>query len=141
VYGRTTLPALALAAAGMLVASSTALGQAAVDQYIPSKSPAGHHKGHHGSSSGSGSAADGASAVAADQAVAGSHEGGAAKTGSGSPKVPVLKSNSASPGGGEVPGTSYPVTLFVAIAAGLVALVLAIRFLPPLARRLAGGPS
>src|SRR6476646_3515465 len=49
------LRAVGLAAAGMLVASSMAFGQAAVEQYIPSTSPAGHHHKGGGSATRSGS--------------------------------------------------------------------------------------
>src|SRR3954453_18617317 len=50
---RVILRAVSLAAAGMLVASSLAFGQAAVEQYIPRPSPAGHHHRDRGSESGS----------------------------------------------------------------------------------------
>ena len=117
--GRWIALLLIAAAGGMLVAPASALGQAAVDQYIPDADPTGRH----GQAGGPGSAAPlgptGAGIPAADKT------GGDADSGSGSA------------GGGDLLGTDYPATSFVAIIAAILVIALGLRLLwPALSRRL-----
>ena len=107
---------------GILAAAPSAFGQAAVDQYVPDARPGGNPE--HQRVDPTGSVSSGGESLDAKGAG-----------------LPVAgKTSSGSSGGGDIPGTSYPITPFVAVLLGLMCLGLAARFaLPALQRRLGGG--
>src|SRR5262245_41423472 len=95
--GRALFPALALTAIVMLVAASSALGQAAVDQYIPSASPTGNHGGGGGAGGGSsGSGSGGASSGGPTAAAGGAAKGSLGSGGAGLTNFPGNGSGSGS---------------------------------------------
>lgn len=133
---RAILPALVLATAGMLVAATSAFGQAAVEQYIPDVSPAGHHNNGSGGGSGggSGTATISPSTGSGSSAASGKSSGnGGSGSGSGSDSANAKKAAAAgvaglalsngggggSSGGGNAPGTDFPLTTFIFIVAAI----------------------
>jgi hypothetical protein len=117
---RRALCALGLAGVVLLVSAASASGQAAVDQYVPSTKPAGHH----------GSAAD---AVQEATALVASSE--APKRGKAEKGIPAGLSRSPLTAPSEE-GGSYPLTPFVIVVLLLFLAGLAARYLPDLIRRL-----
>ncbi|HEY1236870.1 MAG TPA: hypothetical protein VGE91_00935 [Solirubrobacterales bacterium] len=115
-----------LAALVLAASSASAMGQAALDQYLPSANPAGHHGG----------------ARSAVQEARGSTT---TTPGTESPPAKARKSKLAgavgSPGGpsGSDDG-GYPLTAFVIIVLILFLLGIAARYLPRLVRRLQSRP-
>jgi hypothetical protein len=96
-----TAPIMAVAVVGTLVVAPNALGQAAVDQYIPQ----GHQGGPAGGSGGGLSASSDTLGPGGSQI---GHRHIAAKPGEGTSS------------GGSLPFTDYPVTPFVWIVLGLL---------------------
>jgi hypothetical protein len=126
--GRALLPALALIAVVMLVGASSALGQAAVDQYIPSASPSGNHGGGAGGGGGGGgttgsggTTAGGVTGSGAAGRGAGVAKGSLGSGGAGLTNFSAGNDGSGSSSGGSAPGTDYPLTTFVFIVIGLLA--------------------
>jgi hypothetical protein len=120
---RTLVPVLALTALLMLVAASSALGQAAVDQYIPSASPTGHHgrdEGGGGNIGGGGGGTGSGGSAKPDNAAASQNQSLSAG-GAGLANVSSGESGPGSASGGNAPGTDYPLTTFVFVIIGLVA--------------------
>jgi hypothetical protein len=107
---------------GILVVVPSALGQAAIDQYVPAADPAEKGKDQQGSGAGSGGKA-------------------AAPLGTEGANTKATKNASAgSEGGGDLPGTDYPVTAFVLVILALVAVALLVKFAwPALERRFGSG--
>jgi hypothetical protein len=119
---RAVFLALGLTGVLMLVAASPALGQAAVDQYIPSASPSGNHGGGGGAGGvdtpgTGGGASEGASAGAAG---AGAAKGSLNSGGAGLTGFSGDGTGSGSTSGADAPGTDYPLTTFVFIVIGLL---------------------
>lgn len=115
--GRWIALLLIAAAGGMLVAPGSALGQAAVDQYVPDADPTGKHGGAGGPGSAAPLGPSGAGSPVADKSKADSESGSA--------------------GGGDLLGTDYPTTSFVGIIVGILVIALLLRlFWPTLSRRL-----
>jgi hypothetical protein len=117
--GRNLL-AMAACVLGILVPVPSALGQAAVDQYIPSPDPAnsGKNAGDPGAitSAPGGDTAPGSKAGKKDQ--------------SADKVAPSGASDSGSSGGGDVPGTDFPLTPVAAAIGGtlLLGLIAALAF-------------
>jgi hypothetical protein len=109
-----------LAAVLLLTTAASAMGQAAVDQYLPSAKPAGHH---------------GSVAVAVRRAT-----GTTTATAQPNPgkkrASPSPVASSTGPGGpSDSGGGGYPLTAFVIIVALLFVAGVATRYLPGLIRR------
>jgi hypothetical protein len=98
-------------ALGILVPAATALGQAAVDQYIPSPNPA-----ESGKNAGDPAAATGQTA---EEDSAGGSGAGSGDKGGGSGGG---SADTASSGGTDVPGTDFPLTSFAAVVGGVLAI-------------------
>src|SRR5215210_1486486 len=108
---------------GILIAAPSALGQAAVDQYVPAPGPDGTTAGPGGTPGGTGVGAAG-SPVAQSGAKDGAGEPKSAKATKAKREQPTVVSKPTSDGtGGGVglPGDGYPVTPFVLIAVALLA--------------------
>jgi hypothetical protein len=107
---RRVVPILAVCLVGTLFAAPSALGQAAVDQYVPSPNPAPPTGGVAGATGG-GSKTKGTKTKGTE--------------GTGANGSVAAQSGSGSSGGGTLPFTGYPITPLVWIALGaLVAGVL-----------------
>jgi hypothetical protein len=105
----------------LLVSAASAMGQAAIDQYVPSAKPGGHH---------------GDPADAIREATGASEPGGAPAQARAKKKAPIAIG---SPGAGppsDSEGDGYPLTIFVIVVLLLFTLGLAARYLPDLIRRL-----
>jgi hypothetical protein len=105
----------------LLVSAASAMGQAAIDQYVPSAKPGGHH---------------GDPADAIREATGASEPGGAPAQARAKKKAPIAIG---SPGAGppsDSEGDGYPLTIFVIVVLLLFILGLAARYLPDLIRRL-----
>jgi hypothetical protein len=109
-----------LAAVLLLTAAASAMGQAAVDQYLPSAKPAAHH---------------GSVASAVRQATGTTPA--TAQPNQGKKRAsPSLVASSKGPGGpSDSGGGGYPLTAFVIIVALLFVAGVATRYLPGLIRR------
>jgi hypothetical protein len=118
---RRALAGFGLASLVLLVCASGALGQAAVDQYVPSDNPAGNH----------GSAAR---AVAEARAAATPAPPGNGKLTKEKPAGAVIGSSGGTGSSGS-DGGGYPLTAFVVIVALLFLAGLAARYLPGVIRR------
>jgi hypothetical protein len=117
---RRALGACSLALVVLLVSAASAMGQAAIDQYVPSKKPGSHH---------------GDPAEAIREATGASEPGGAPAQARAKKEDPIAVG---SPGAGP-PSESdggYPLTTFVIVVLLLFLLGLAARYLPDLIRRL-----
>lgn len=113
------IPIAALAVA-ILVPTSSAGAQSAADQYVPQLDRGGV------SEEAAGGASSGGGAPAATAGGLGSDPG----------EAPSETQDAGAAGGGEIPGTGFPVTPFVAVLAGALLILLAARFvLPALSRR------
>jgi hypothetical protein len=115
------LGACSLAVVVLLVTAASAMGQAAIDQYVPSTKPGGHH---------------GDPADAIREATGTSGPGSPAAQARAKKKAPVAVG---SPGAGPPSDTdsgSYPLTTFVIVILLLFLIGLAARYLPDLIRRL-----
>jgi hypothetical protein len=118
---RRALGACSLAAVVLLVFAASAMGQAAIDQYVPSAKPGGQH---------------GDPAEAIREATGTGEPGGAPAQARAKKKAPVAVG---SPGGGppsDSNGDGYPLTTLVIVVLLLFLLGLAARYLPDLIRRL-----
>jgi hypothetical protein len=129
---RALFPALALTAFVMLVGASSALGQAAVDQYVPSATPSGNHGGPAGGGGGGGGSTGSGGTAAGGATAGGATAGGApadagngslSSGGAGLTSFSGGDDGSGSTSGGSAPGTDYPLTTFVFIVIGLLAAV------------------
>jgi hypothetical protein len=110
-----------LLAAAMLVAAPAANGQSAADQYIPKLDPAD---------------STGISPGLAPPASAASPDNPTAPTRDPKPQAaPRTDVDDGSGGGGDAPGTDFPLTPFVLALLGLAAIVLVGRALRPLVAR------
>jgi len=118
---RSVFGACSLAAMVLLVSAASAMGQAAIDQYVPSAKPGGQH---------------GDPADAIREATGTGEPGGAPAQARTRKKAPVAVG---SPGAGppsDSKGDGYPLTIFVILVLLLFVLGLAARYLPDLLRRL-----
>jgi hypothetical protein len=106
---------LVLASGGMLVGTTNALGQAAIQQYIPSADPADRHE--------SGSSA---SPTAAGEILG---------PGGGGIREVASTDDSGSASGGSLPLANYPSTPFVTIIAVILAIGLVVRVVAPAVAR------
>jgi hypothetical protein len=105
----------------LLAPAASAMGQAAIDQYVPSAKPGNRH---------------GDPADAIREATGTSGPGGAPAQAKAKKKAPIAVS---SPGAGppsDSEGGGYPLTAFVIVVLLLFLLGLAARYLPDLIRRL-----
>jgi hypothetical protein len=119
--GPRTLCAGALTAVVLLASAASAMGQAAVDQYLPSAKPGNHHRGARAAVR---EARADAASTTAEPSKAKAKKSTLAAAVSGSPGGPT-----GSDDGG------YPLTLFVIIVAALFLVGLAARYLPRLIER------
>jgi hypothetical protein len=117
---RRALGACSLAAVVLLVSAAGAMGQAAIDQYVPSAKPGSHH---------------GDPADAIREATGASEPGGAPAQARAKKKAPIaVGSRGAGPPSASDSG-GYPLTTFVIVVLLLFLLGLAARYLPDLIRR------
>ena len=119
---RRALGACSLAVAILLVSAASAMGQAAIDQYVPSAKPGGHH---------------GDPADAIREATETSGPGNPASQAKAKKKKAAIAVGS--PGAGppsDSEGGGYPLTTFVIVVLLLFLLGLAARYVPDLVRRL-----
>ena len=118
---RRALGACSLAVAILLVSAASAMGQAAIDQYVPSAKPGGHH---------------GDPADAIREATGTNGPGSPAAQARAKKKAAIAVG---SPGAGppsDSEGGGYPLTIFVIVVLLLFLLGLAARYVPDLVRRL-----
>jgi hypothetical protein len=114
---------LVSAAAGMVVGVPSALGQAAVDQYIPRVDPGSKATaGGGGSGSGSSTGALGEPGAPGSTGAAEAGKQVLGQGGAGVQNAALGPGNTGSAGGVDVPGTDYPLTPFAAVLTGLVVL-------------------
>jgi hypothetical protein len=109
----------------LLASAASAMGQAAVDQYLPSANPAGHHGGAR------------AAVREARENAASSAEPSQVKTKKPKLAAAVVRSPGDPPGSDD---GGYPLTTFVIMVALLFLAGLAARYLPRLIRRLQSRP-
>jgi hypothetical protein len=119
--GRRTLCAGTLVAVVLLASAASAMGQAAVDQYLPSAKPGTHHGGARAAVS---EARADAASTTVETSKAKAKKTKLAAAMSGPPGDPT-----GSDDGG------YPLTLFVIIVTALFLVGLAARYLPRLIER------
>jgi hypothetical protein len=114
--------AFSLVVVALLVSAASAMGQAAIDQYVPSTKPGAHH----------GSAVD-----AVREATATVAPGPPSTRDRPEKKTPLSMTRSPGTGGPpDIDSGGYPLTTFVIILLALFMLGLAVRYVPDLIRRL-----
>jgi len=112
---------LVSAAAGMVVGVPSALGQAAVDQYVPRVDP-GSKATAGGSGTGSSIGDLGESGAAGSTGAAEAGKQALGQGGAGAQNSALGPGITGSAGGVDIPGTDYPLTPFAAVLTGLVVL-------------------
>jgi hypothetical protein len=113
----------------LLASATSAMGQAAVDQYLPSAKPGGHHGGAR-------------AAVREARADAASTTAEARQAKAKAKKTKLAAALPGSPGGPtDSDGGAYPLTTFIIIVILLFLLGLTARYLPRLIRRLQSRPA